>query len=74
MNDILPIIPDFEKKKSQVLQIFQYFKVPLSCEQLVKRTNPKIIFAEIQVILKYLEKSEIITSISIPSGTRYKLK
>ncbi len=74
MTTILPAIPDFERKKSQLLQILKHFKVPLSTEQLVKYTSPKVIFAEVQVILRYLETSEQITSIEIPTGKRYKIK
>lgn len=53
---LLPAIPDFEPKKKQVMDVFiRNNTMYIASEYVYRHINPKIIVAEINVILNYLE-------------------
>lgn len=55
---LLPAIPEFESKKKQILDILIRNNTTfLASDYITRHTNPKIIIAEVNVILNYLESA-----------------
>lgn len=53
---LIPAIPEFESKKKQIMDIVIRNNTNfLASEYIYRHTSPKIIVAEINVILNYLE-------------------
>lgn len=72
---LIPAIPDFESKKKQVTDVFIRNNTMFIASDYVHRhINPKIILAEINVILNYLESIGELQSKMVGSIKKFQRK
>ena len=72
---LLPAIPDFETKKKQITDVFiRYNTMFIASDYVFRHINPKIILAEINVVLNYLEANGELQSKMIGSIKKFQRK
>jgi hypothetical protein len=72
---LLPAIPDFESKKKQVTDVFiRNNTMFIASDYVFRHINPKIILAEINVILNYLETTGDLQSKMVGSIKKFQRK
>lgn len=72
---LLPAIPDFEPKKKQITDVFiRNNTMFIASDYVYRHINPKIILAEINVILNYLENTGELQSKMVGTIKKYQRK